>query len=51
MTPTFPLDPRKERITMWWVKKTGLPILYWDYMLKGYERFFEHDTEYDASGT
>ena len=51
VTPTFPLDPRKERATMWWVKKTGLPILYWDYMLKGYERFFEHDTEYDASDT
>ena len=51
VTPTFPLDPRKERTSMWWVKKTGLPIMYWDYMLKGYERFFEHDTEYDASGT
>ena len=50
VTPTFPLDPRKERATMWWVKKTGLPIMYWDYMLKGHEWFFKHDTEYDAGG-
>ncbi|TDJ40757.1 MAG: NAD(P)/FAD-dependent oxidoreductase [Gammaproteobacteria bacterium] len=48
VTPTFPLDPRKERATMWWVKKTGLPIMYWDYMLKGHEWFFKHDTEYEA---
>jgi sulfide:quinone oxidoreductase len=48
VTPTFPLDPRKERATMWWVKKTGLPIMYWDYMLKGHEWFFKHDTEYNA---
>jgi sulfide:quinone oxidoreductase len=50
VTPTFPLDPRKERATMWWVKKTALPIMYWDYMLKGHEWFFKHDTEYDAGG-
>ena len=50
VTPTFPLDPRKERATMWWVKKTGLPIMYWDYMLKGHEWFFKHDTEYDTGG-
>ncbi len=49
VTPTFPLDPRKERRSMWWVKKTGLPIMYWNYMLKGYEWFFAHDTDYEAS--
>ena len=25
VTPTFPLDPRKERGFYWWVKTTGLP--------------------------
>ncbi len=46
VTPTFPLDPRKERWVNWWVKVTGLPIFYWDYMLKGHEWFFEHNTDY-----
>ncbi|MDX2225426.1 MAG: FAD/NAD(P)-binding oxidoreductase, partial [Rhodospirillaceae bacterium] len=32
-TPTLPLDPAKERRVHWWIKTTGLPILYWDYML------------------
>ena len=48
VTPTFPLDPRKERASMWWVKKTGLPVMYWDYMLKGYEWFPTHNTRYEA---
>ncbi len=46
VTPTFPLDPRKERSSMWWVKTTGLPIMYWDYMLKGHEWFWQHDTNF-----
>jgi sulfide:quinone oxidoreductase len=46
VTPTFPLDPRKERWLNWWIKVTGLPIFYWDYMLKGHEWFFEHNTDY-----
>ena len=46
VTPTFNLDPREERASMWWVKKTGLPAMYWDYMLKGREWFFEHNTEF-----
>ncbi len=50
VTPTFPVDPRKERRSYWWIKKTGLPHMYWDYMLKGHEWFFKHDTEYDAGG-
>jgi sulfide:quinone oxidoreductase len=45
-TPTLPLDPRKERYLNWWIKTTGLPILYWDYMLKGHEAFLEHNTAY-----
>jgi sulfide:quinone oxidoreductase len=48
VTPTLPLDPRKERATMWWVKKTALPIMYWDYMLKGHERFPTHNTAFEA---
>ena len=45
-TPTLPLDPRKERYVNWAIKKYGLPLLYWDYMLKGYESFPGHDTGY-----
>lgn len=45
-TPTLPLDPRKERYINWWIKTTGLPLLYWDYMLKGRESFPEHNTTY-----
>lgn len=46
VTPTLPLDPRKERSSMWWVKKTGLPAMYWDYMLRGREWFLEHNTAF-----
>ncbi len=46
VTPTFPLDPRKERGIYWWVKTTGLPYMYWDYMLRGREWFFKHDTNW-----
>lgn len=45
-TPTLPLDPRKERYLNWWIKKTFLPHLYWDYMLKGREAFPAHNTKY-----
>jgi sulfide:quinone oxidoreductase len=47
VTPTFPLDPRKERLSYWWIKTIGLPLMYWYYMLKGYEKFFEHRTGYE----
>ena len=46
VTPTFPLDPRKERWTYWRIKTTGLPLMYWDYMLKGHEWFFAHNVDY-----
>ncbi|MFK8019781.1 MAG: FAD/NAD(P)-binding oxidoreductase [Pseudomonadales bacterium] len=49
VTPTFPLDPRKERGLNWWIKATGLPLFYWHYMLKGYERFFNHNTDFSDS--
>lgn len=46
VTPTFPLDPRKERWSYWWIKVTGLPIFYWHYMLKGREWFFKHNVDF-----
>lgn len=49
VTPTFPLDPRKERWVNWWIKVTGLPIFYWNYMLKGYDWFFKHNTRFEES--
>jgi len=41
-TPSFPLDPTKERWSMWWVKRKLLPSLYWNRMLTGaqHERRF-----------
>lgn len=32
---SFPFDQSKERRTMWWVKKYGLPRLYWQMIMKG----------------
>jgi sulfide:quinone oxidoreductase len=51
VTPTVPLitKPYRESKAMWYVKTTGLPFMYWSYMLKGYEKFFEPDLNYDAS--
>ena len=46
VTPTFPLDPAKERWVNWWIKVTGLPFFYWHYMLRGYEWFFPHNTDF-----
>lgn len=36
-TPSFPLDPTKERWSMWFVKRKILPSLYWNRMLAGAE--------------
>jgi sulfide:quinone oxidoreductase len=51
VTPTLPLDPAKERWINWWIKKTGLPIFYYSYMLRGHEWFLKHNTGFkgDAS--
>ncbi|MEX0588255.1 MAG: FAD/NAD(P)-binding oxidoreductase [Cyanobium sp.] len=40
--PSFPLDPTKERWSMWWIKRKVLPGLYWNRMLAGakHERRF-----------
>ena len=39
VTPTLPLNPAKEHWVGWWIKVTGLPLMYWNYMLKGYVWF------------
>jgi sulfide:quinone oxidoreductase len=46
VTPTLPLDPAEERGINWHIKTTGLPILYWNYMLKGHDRFPKHNTAF-----
>ncbi|MFO1186369.1 MAG: FAD/NAD(P)-binding oxidoreductase [Alphaproteobacteria bacterium] len=46
VTPTLPLDPAKESSIGWQIKKRGLPILYWDYMLKGHVTFPAHNTAF-----
>ena len=45
-TPTLPLNPAKENHINWFIKTTGLPILYWDYMLKGFEAFPQHNKNF-----
>lgn len=35
LMPSFPLDSTKERWSMYMLKKHGLPVLYWNFMLKG----------------
>jgi sulfide:quinone oxidoreductase len=47
-TPTLPLDPAQERWVNWWIKKTGLPLFYWDYMLKGHVSFPGHNTNFQV---
>jgi len=47
VTPTLPLlSPAKERWVGWWIKVTGLPLMYWNYMLKGYVWFPKHNTDF-----
>jgi sulfide:quinone oxidoreductase len=46
VTPTLPLNPSKERWIGWWCKLTGLPLMYWHYMLKGYVWFPKHNTHF-----
>jgi sulfide:quinone oxidoreductase len=35
LLPSFPMNPAKERYSMWLVKRYLLPILYWEFMLRG----------------
>ena len=46
VTPTLPLTPSKERWVGWWIKVTGLPLMYWNYMLKGYVWFPKHNKNF-----
>jgi sulfide:quinone oxidoreductase len=50
VTPTLPtlVPPNKESWLGWMIKTVGLPIMYWHYMLKGYERFFEPELDWDS---
>ena len=34
VTPTLPLNPAKEHWVGWWIKVTGLPLMYWNYMTR-----------------
>ncbi len=42
VTPSFPLDPTKERYGYWLMKKYFFPFLYWNFMLKGIEWDVSH---------
>ena len=42
VTPSFPMDPKVCRTSMWWLKKKFLPYLYWSHMLKGKEFDIAH---------
>lgn len=35
VTPSFPLNPVRERRSMWHFKRDFLPAFYWNYLLKG----------------
>lgn len=50
VTPTMPYiaKPNEESSLMWHAKTFGLPAMYWDYMLKGYEKFLEPQLDYDT---
>ena len=37
VTPSFPMDPSKERRFYWFLKKYFFPFLYWKILLKGYQ--------------
>ena len=46
VTPTLPLNPAKEHWVGWWIKVTGLPLMYWNYMLKWHVWFPKHNTAF-----
>jgi sulfide:quinone oxidoreductase len=50
VTPTLPwiAKPNEESTLMWHTKTIGLPLLYWEFMLKGYEKFLEPQLDYDT---
>ena len=50
VTPTLPFiaKPNEESSMMWHTKTSGLPLLYWECMLKGYEKFLEPQLDYET---
>lgn len=42
VTPSFPIDPRVPRFSAWLLKQNVLPLLYWNWMLKGSELDIRH---------
>ena len=42
VTPSFPLDPRKPRLSAWFLKTRFLPFMYWQMMLRGSEFDVKH---------
>jgi sulfide:quinone oxidoreductase len=42
VTPSFPLDPRTPRTSMWYLKTKFLPWLYWNLMFRGSEFDIPH---------
>ena len=42
VTPSFPLDPAKQRYSYWLMKKYFFPFLYWNIMLKGIDLDVPH---------
>ena len=44
--PGFRTVPGKQRWLSWWIKKSFLPMLYWNYMLRGHEWFPKHNTAF-----
>ena len=47
VTPSFPwIDPRENRVVWWFGKKYLLPLLYWNYMLKGVTFDIPHKQSY-----
>lgn len=52
VTPSFPLlDSRKNRFIWWWGKTTGFPMLYWQWMLKGFTFDIPHKESYNKRFT
>jgi hypothetical protein len=39
-TTDAPIEPG------WWIKVTGLPLMYWHYILKGHVWFPKHNTAF-----
>lgn len=50
VTPSFPLDPRVPRRSMWYLKTKFLPWLYWNHMFRGGKFDIAHKERDFAAG-